>query len=190
VSVRPTYSTTPPTKVEQEAIAEALSDADALIESLEQLLAKKRHLKQGAMQELLTGKKRLPGLIVSTGPNLMSHLLFSFEGEHWICSTGFCVVRCREGATHPGYVYFHMFAGVVACQIEALLTGSNYPAINSGDVRALQIPFPEYEEQSAIATVLSEMDAELAALESKLAKARQIKQGMMQELLTGRIRLI
>jgi type I restriction enzyme S subunit len=248
----------PPTKVEQEAIAEALSDADDLIESLEQLLAKKLQIKQGAMQELLTGKKRLPGfsgewevkrlgdvadtdpenlgadtrpnfafnyialedvdegtlrshseqvfqtapsrarrklrkfdVIVSTvRPNLMSHLLFSFEGEHWICSTGFCVVRCREGATHPGYVYFHMFAGVVACQIEALLTGSNYPAINSGDVRALQIPFPEYEEQSAIATVLSEMDAELAALESKLAKARQIKQGMMQELLTGRIRLI
>ena len=51
----------PPTKAEQEVIAEALSDADALIESLEQLLAKKRHLKQGAMQELLTGKKRLPG---------------------------------------------------------------------------------------------------------------------------------
>ena len=51
----------PPTKAEQEAIAEALSDADALIESLEQLIAKKRHLKQGAMQELLTGKKRLPG---------------------------------------------------------------------------------------------------------------------------------
>ena len=51
----------PPTKAEQEAIAEALSDADALIESLEQLLAKKRHIKQGAMQELLTGKKRLPG---------------------------------------------------------------------------------------------------------------------------------
>ena len=48
----------PPTKAEQEAIAEALSDADALIESLEQLLAKKRHLKQGAMQLLLTGKKR------------------------------------------------------------------------------------------------------------------------------------
>ncbi len=51
----------PPTKVEQEAIAEVLSDADALIESLEQLLAKKRDIKQGAMQELLTGKKRLPG---------------------------------------------------------------------------------------------------------------------------------
>jgi len=50
-----------PALAEQKAIAEALSDADALIESLEQLIAKKRHLKQGAMQELLTGKKRLPG---------------------------------------------------------------------------------------------------------------------------------
>src|SRR5205823_4563602 len=51
----------PPTKAEQEAIAEALSDADTLIESLDQLIAKKRKLKKGAMQELLTGKKRLPG---------------------------------------------------------------------------------------------------------------------------------
>ena len=59
--VRAAFVPLPPTKAEQEAIAEALSDADALIDSLEQLLAKKRHLKQGAMQELLTGKKRLPG---------------------------------------------------------------------------------------------------------------------------------
>ena len=51
----------PPTKAEQEAIAAALSDADALIDSLEQLIAKKRHIKQGAMQELLTGRKRLAG---------------------------------------------------------------------------------------------------------------------------------
>ena len=57
----------PPTKAEQEAIAEALSDADALIESLEQLIAKKRQIKQGAMQELLTGKKRLPGFATKPG---------------------------------------------------------------------------------------------------------------------------
>ena len=99
-------------------------------------------------------------------------------------------MRCREGVTHPRYVYFHMFAGCVARQIEALLTGSNYPAINGSDVRALQIPFPDYEEQAAIAAILSDMDAEIAALEAKLAKARGIKQGMMQELLTGRIRLV
>lgn len=248
----------PHTKAEQEAIAEALSDTDALIEALEQLLAKKRHLKQGAMQELLTGKRRLPGfsggwgvrrlgevadtdpdnlgsdtrsnftfnyivledvdagkltsyseevfgtapsrarrhlrkgdvLVSTVRPNLMSHLLFNGSDANWVCSTGFCVVRCRKGISHPSYVYSHMFAGCVARQIEALLTGSNYPAINSGDVRALQIPFPDYEEQTAIATVLSDMDEEITALETKLAKARQLKQGMMQELLTGRIRLV
>jgi len=248
----------PPTSTEQEAIAEALSDADALIVSLEQLLTKKRQLKQGAMQELLTGKKRLPGFIgelemkrlgdvvdtdpenlgndtnpnfafnyialedvergflrghseqvfanapsrarrklrlndvlVSTvRPNLQSHLLFRREGGNWVCSTGFCVVRCRKGVTHPGYVFFHLFANCVNRQIEALLTGSSYPAINSRDVRALEIPFPDYNEQAAIAAILSDMDAEIAALEAKLAKARHLKQGMMQELLTGHIRLI
>jgi Type I restriction modification DNA specificity domain len=79
---------------------------------------------------------------------------------------------------------------VVSRQIEALLTGSNYPAIKSGDVRALQIPFPEYDEQTAIAATLSDMDAEIAALEEKLANARGLKQAMMQELLIGRIRLV
>lgn len=248
----------PPTKAEQEAIAEALSDADALIESLSSLIAKKRQIKQGAMQELLTGKKRLPGfsgewevkrlgdvadtdsenlgsdtrqnysfnyialedvdegvlrsyseqvfqsapsrarrkirqgdvLVSTVRPNLKSHLLFSTSGDNWVCSTGFCVVRCRKGVTHPYFVFSHMFTGTVMQQLEALLTGSNYPAINSGDVRALEISFPEYEEQTAIAAVLSDMDAEIAALEEKLAKARAIKQGMMQELLTGRIRLV
>jgi hypothetical protein len=136
-------------------------------------------------------KLRKGDVLVSTvRSNLMSHLLFPIEGDHWVCSTGFCVVRCREGVSHPGYVYFHMSAGCVARQIEALLTGSNYPAINGSDVRALQIPFPEYKEQTAIAAALSEMDAEITALEAKLTKARQLKQGMMQELLTGRIRLV
>ena len=60
-TIRNTQIPLPPTKAEQEAIAETLTDTDALIESLEQLIAKKRHIKQGAMQELLTGKKRLPG---------------------------------------------------------------------------------------------------------------------------------
>jgi len=248
----------PPTKAEQQAIAEALTDADSLIESLEQLLTKKRQIKQGAMQELLTGKKRLPGfsgewevrrlgdvadtdpenlrsdtrpsftfnyialedvdvgtlnsyseqvfrtapsrarrllrrhdvLVSTVRPNLMSHLLFAGDGDNWVCSTGFCVVRFREGVSHPRYVYFHMFAACVARQIEALLTGSNYPAINGGDVRALRIPFPDYDEQAAIAAILSDMDGEIATLATKLAKAQLIKQGMMQELLTGRIRLV
>lgn len=247
-----------PPKVEQQAIAEALSDADALIESLDQLIAKKRQIKQGAMQELLTGKRRLPGfsgkwearylselaeidpeqlggntqfdyefkyisledvdcgslrghslqvfgsapsrarrrlrvddLLVSTvRPNLKSHLWFRDRTANWVCSTGFSVVRCFESLSHPGYVFAHLFAESISKQIDTLLTGSNYPAINSRDVRQLKIPVPSLEEQTAIATVLSDMDTELAALESRLAKARQIKQGMAQALLTGGIRLL
>ena len=136
-------------------------------------------------------KLRPNDVLVSTvRPNLQSHLLFKEDAGRWVCSTGFCVVRYREGVTHPGYVFFHLFAGCVNKQIDALLTGSNYPAINSGDVRALLIPFPTLAEQTAIAAVLSDMDAEIAALEAQRDKTRALKQGMMQELLTGRIRLI
>jgi type I restriction enzyme S subunit len=248
----------PPTIDEQRAIAGALSDVDGLIGALDQLIAKKRDLKQAAMQQLLTGQKRLPGfhsewvvkelgkvaevdveslgsstspdyefnyisledvdagvlrsssvqvfgaapsrarrilrkgdiLISTVRPNLKSHLLFTIDAPHWVCSTGFAVVRCREGVTHPGYVFSHLFGYSVSQQIDALLTGSNYPAINSGDVRALGIPVPEYAEQTAIAEVLSDMDAELAALEQRRDKTRALKQGMMQELLTGRTRLV
>ena len=248
----------PPTKAEQEAIAEALSDTDAWIESLEQLIAKKRRIKAGTSQALLTGKQRLPGfsgewemktlgdivdtdpenlgsntlpdysfnyisledvnkgtlcgsseqnfvsapsrarrilrkndvLVSTVRPNLKSHLLFNLELPNWICSTGFCVVRCRKGISNPKYIYAHIFAHTVNSQIDTLLTGSNYPAINSRDVRALKIPTPEYAEQTAIAAILTDMDTEIDALEAKLSKARQIKQGMMQELLTGKTRLV
>lgn len=243
---------------EQHAIAQALSDVEALLGELDRLIAKKRDLKQAAMQQLLTGQTRLPGfsgewemkrlgdvtdtdpenlgsttrpdfmfnyisledvdqgtlrgcseqvfrtapsrarrklrdkdvLVSTVRPNLKSHLLFRDDGRTWVCSTGFCVVRCREKETHPGYIFFHMFAHPVARQIEALLTGSNYPAINSGDVRALKIPVPAFDEQAAIATILSDMDAELAALEQRRDKTRALKQATMQELLTGRIRLV
>ncbi|MGF6230991.1 type I restriction enzyme S subunit [Inquilinus ginsengisoli] len=243
---------------EQHAIAAALSDADALIASLDALIAKKRDLKQATMQQLLTGKTRLPGfkgkwetkplgdvsvvdpenlsartnqhyafkyisledvslgelisfsqlrfysapsrarrkiipgdILVSTvRPNLQSHLLFLNESPDWICSTGFSVVRCVSEKSHSGYIFQHFFGHVISEQIGKLITGSNYPAISSNDVRALQIPMPAIDEQAAIAAILSEMDAELAALESKREKVRALKQGMMQELLTGRIRLI
>ena len=243
---------------EQRAIAAALSDVDGLLGGLDRLIAKKRDLKQAAMQQLLTGQTRLPGfrgewevkrlgdvvetdpenlgsdtrpdfrfnyialedvdcgflrshseqlfgsapsrarrklrpndvLVSTVRPNLQSHLLFKAVDGSWVCSTGFCVVRCRDGVTHPGYVFFHLFAGCVNRQIDALLTGSNYPAINSGDVRALQIPFPSHAEQTAIAEVLSEMDGELAVLEQRREKTRALKQAMMQELLTGRTRLV
>jgi type I restriction enzyme S subunit len=247
-----------PSPSEQRAIAVPLSDVDGLIFSLEKLIAKKRDLKQAAMQQLLTGQTRLPGfngewevkrlgdvtdvdpenlgsdtrpeytfnyisledvdsgtlnshselvfrtapsrarrklrkgdvLVSTVRPNLKSHFLFGSNEDHWVCSTGFAVVRCRERISDPGYIFFHMFGGRVSRHIDTLLTGSNYPAINSGDVRALEIPFPEYNEQTAIAAVLSDMDGEIAALEQRLAKTRALKQGMMQELLTGRTRLV
>jgi type I restriction enzyme, S subunit len=136
-------------------------------------------------------KLRVRDVLVSTvRPNLQSHLFFGNEVGDWVCSTGFCVVRCRQGVTNPGYVFSHLFADGVNRQIDALLTGSNYPAINSGDVRALQIPIPDYDEQTAIAQVLTDMDAELAALEQRREKTRALKQAMMQELLTGKTRLV
>jgi type I restriction enzyme S subunit len=134
---------------------------------------------------------RTGDILVSTvRPNLQSHLLFASKQPNWVCSTGFSVVRCRSQEADPGYVYHHMFGHCVAKQIEAVLTGSNYPAINGRDVKALEIPMPKLHEQTAIASILSAMDAEIVLLEAQLAKYRQIKQGMMQNLLTGRIRLI
>lgn len=243
---------------EQRAIAAALSDVDGLLSGLDRLIAKKRNLKQAAMQQLLTGQTRLPGfhdewevkrlgdvvdtdpenlgsntrqdftfnyialedvdrgvlrsyseqafggapsrarrrlrindILVSTvRPNLQSHLLFGCQIGDWVCSTGFCVVRCRERVSNPAYVFSHLFADSVSRQVDALLTGSNYPAINSKDVRELQIPMPDYVEQTAIAGVFSDMDAELAALEARRNKTRALKQAIVQELLTGRIRLV
>jgi type I restriction enzyme S subunit len=243
---------------EQRAIAAALSDVDALISSLDKLIAKKRDIKQAAMQQLLTGRRRLPGfsgrweerrledvaaldsenlggdtprdyefnyvsledvnrgilrgyanqlfssapsrarrvirsgdvLVSTVRPNLGSHLLFKSSSPDWICSTGFSVVRCVEDAACPGYVFYHLFGDYVTRQIDAQLTGSSYPAISSKDVGNLRMPFPSIDEQRAIASVLSDMDAEIEALERRRDKTWLLKQGMMQELLTGRVRLV
>lgn len=230
-----------PTKAEQVAIADALSDGDALLESLEQLLAKKRQIKQGAMQELLTGKKRLPGFgggwkvrrlgeiaHIKTGSrnnqdkaqdgeypffvrsatieriNSYSYdceaILVPGEGGigsifHYI--TGRFDVHQRVYAitqfvanTSGKFVYFYMARsfGTHAMEnsVKATVDSLRLPTFQNFE---LNLPHT-LQEQTAIAAILSDMDAEIAALEAKLAKARQIKQGMMQELLTGRIRLV
>ncbi|TKB94160.1 MAG: restriction endonuclease subunit S [Nitrospira sp.] len=249
----------PPTKAEQEAIAEALSDADALIESLEQLLAKKRQLKQGAMQELLTGKKRLPGFsgkwevkrigeftdctAGGTPSTLIPaywngsirwmssgelNLKFANEVEGRITEDG---LRNSSAQLVPvksvliGLAGQGKTRGTVAMNLVELCTNQSVAAIfpnssfvseylyynldaryeelrglSSGGagrgglnltlIKSISVPFPCFDEQAAIAAILSDMDAEIAALEAKLAKACQLKQGMMQELLTGRIRLV
>ncbi|MGD0496875.1 MAG: restriction endonuclease subunit S [Bryobacteraceae bacterium] len=247
----------PQNRVEQEAIAGALSDADALIESLEKLIGKKRHLKQGAMQELLTGRKRLPGfsgkwssktigdlanmsraaINPATRPETVyvHYSLPAFDAgavpvkepgcligsnkllvpqfavllsklnpriprvwvpaqipDNAVCSTEFLVLTPREG-TDRNYLAALCLSKEVRFKMKLNATGTtgSHQRVHPPQVMVIQIAVPEDKgEQTAIATVLSDMDAEMAALETKLAKARQIKQGMMQSLLTGRIRLV
>jgi type I restriction enzyme, S subunit len=255
----------PPTKVEQEAIAEVLSDADALIESLEQLLAKKRHLKQGAMQELLTGKKRLPGFgdewtvtqlstlgstfggLVGkvkgdfgqgdakyiTFMNIMTNVVIDcgafefvnvkpvesqnrvvkgdlfFNGssetpeEVGMCSVlmqevqdvflnSFCFgFRFRDGVRANGLYFAYYFRSQEGSELlKSLAQGATRYNLSKTALLRVSFPLPSFDEQIAISSVLSDMDTEIAALEDRLAKARSLKQGMMQELLTGRIRLV
>ena len=253
----------PPTKVEQEAIAEALSDADALIESLEQLITKKRQIKQGAMQKLLTGKRRLPGFSGEWETKLLGEVIAScssgatpyrgrsdyYKGKvKWITSGELnynLITETLEHISdeavehtnlkiHPVGTFLMAITGLEAagtrgaCGIVGSLATTNqscmavYPTselkteylyhyyVFRGNELALQycqgtkqqsytaklvklLPIdlpPSVEEQTAINNVLSDMDSEITVLEDKLAKARQLKQGMMQELLTGRTRLV
>jgi type I restriction enzyme S subunit len=267
----------PSTKAEQNAIAEALSDADSLIESLEQLLAKKRDLKQGAMQELLTGNRRLQGHQKADARS--KHTEIGTIPEDWGVSTIGKLATTSSGTTPPRAMaerYFHngtipwvktldlnnssirsvdemvtpaalaetslqlyppgsvlvaMYGGhnqigrtglllepatvnqaLTAIRPEGQRLNSEYllrvlnynveywksvasssrkdPNITGKDVQQFPLAVPPLAEQAAIATILADMDAEITVLESNLTKARQLKQGMMQELLTGRIRLI
>jgi type I restriction enzyme S subunit len=242
----------PPTVVEQEAIAEALSDADALIESLEQLLVKKRQIKQGAMQELLTGKERLPGFTSKWKQKLFGEIAqlrkqridprraessqFCIELEHieqgtgflggytatgeesslksvfqkddvlfgklraylrkyWladrtgVCSTEIWVLMANAASLIPPYL-FQLVRTDRFIEAASTAYGTHMPRSDWKVVKDFELLIPPPEEQTVIADVLSDMDAEIAAVETKLTKARQIKQGMMQELLTGRIRLV
>jgi type I restriction enzyme S subunit len=254
--VRETKVPLPPTKAEQEAIAEALSDTDAFIESLEQLIAKKRQIKQGAMQELLIGKKRLPGFEVKHGykhtevgmipedwdfdyiENLARITTgsrntqdrvddgqypffvrsqtverinsYSFDGEAVLTAgdgvgTGKVfhyingkfdvhqrVYRISEfSAKTNGYFFYLYFSSRFYNRIMQMTAKSSVDSVRREMIARMLILLPPTKgEQEAIGTIISDMDAEIAALEAKLAKARRIKQGMMQELLTGRVRLV
>ena len=241
---------------EQERIAEALSDVDGMISSLEKLIAKKKALKQGAMQELLTGKKRLPGftgdwahmelgkygsLMKETiNPQLYSSEYFweysmpAFdEGRTPIKQKGadmhsnrtvicgkvllfnklnvrqkriWLIDQCRDSAVcsseflpyKSGAINLELLSQIlytdkVTLEFIGMSTGTS-----NSQKRITPDAFLEYKvylpvnekEQAAIANVFSCMDNEIEALEQKLEKTRQIKQGMMQQLLTGKIRLL
>ena len=130
-------------------------------------------------------------LMSAVRPNLKGHLLFSGQVPNAVCSTGFLVLRAKDGLCEPGFLFAHLMGPVVGTQVEKALVGSNYPALNSRDVELISIPCPPtMQEQHAIAEVLSDMGAEISALVQRRDKTRAIRQGMMQELLPGRTRLI
>lgn len=257
-----------PSKPEQEAIAQSLTDIDELILSLEKLVAKKKAIKQGAMQELLTGKRRLPGfsgewetkkledycslitkqtgfdysayikpaLITRKMPNTVPMIQtinfrgrkFTFETDYYIPQSVAmqfpnivlnkkCVLFSIVGASvgnvglYPGnitafcggaigitrfrneqdaeWVFNYMSSPDGQSQIQYVTKGGAQATVTIADIRNFKIPTPEKGERDAISSILENMDHEIEVLEEKLAKYRQVKQGMMQQLLTGKIRL-
>ncbi len=245
-----------PSPVEQRAIAAALSDIDRLIEALDKKIAKKRLIKQGAMQQLLTGKKRLPGFtdpwvekrlgeigvwvkgqslskndIIPNGKNICIHYgeLFSYgevitlpvsrtncqpttislgneilfpdsdvtpDGlgrcsalliKGVIIGSGINVLR-HKPLYDTSFVSYSI--NINRSKIIDRVTGTTVKHINSKELSEIMINIPKNkEEQTAIATILTDMDKEIADLEAKRDKYRLLKSGMMQKLLTGQIRL-
>jgi type I restriction enzyme S subunit len=259
----------PPDKAEQRAIAEALSDVDGLLGAMEALIAKKRAIKQATMQQLLTGKTRLPGFSGEwETKRLGRHVRFLRHGTHSRAdltadepvrnlhygdihtstdvffnaretsmprlavhraagldrledgdlvlvdasedldgvgksleltgTTGIDVVaglhtiaaRFDKSVLADGFKGYLQFCPAFRQQLTRLAAGTKVYATNRAHIASVEMSLPHPDEQTAIATVLSDMDAEIAALESRRDKTRAIKQGMMQQLLTGRVRLV
>lgn len=250
----------PPTETEQRAIAQALSDVDALLATLDKMIAKKRDLKQATMQQLLTGETRLPGFsgewevkrleelaeirsggTPSTGepsfwdgdiPWCTPTDITALNGHKYLRETsrlitplglnassaemipaqsvvmtsratiGECAINAVPLSTNQGFKNFIPFVktdvdflyyllGTQKQGLIALCGGSTFLEIGKTQLAAYEVRLPSTKaEQTAIATVLSEMDSELSVLESRRDKTRNIKQAMMQELLTGKTRLV
>ncbi|KXK00593.1 MAG: type I restriction enzyme, S subunit [Nitrospira sp. OLB3] len=252
-----------PPPAEQRAIVGALSDVDALIASLEQLIAKKRDLKQATMQQLLTGKTRLPGFggqwdvkqlgeiaNVKTGPfgsslhesdyvqegtpiitvehlgelgvihfNLplvsdsdyqrlrayslqIGDIVFSRVGsvdrnalirsdeEGWLFSGRLLRVRPDRRKAVAPFLSYQFHGERFKSLVRNVAVGQTMACLNTQILKSIAVVLPSLGEQTAIAAVLSDMDAEIAALEQRLAKTHDLEQGMMQELLTGKTRLV
>lgn len=235
----------PKTIAEQRAIAEALSDIDGLIAALDKKIAKKRLIKQGAMQQLLTGKKRLPGFTdlwvekklgeignIKMGQS-PSSIFYNFEGKGLPliqgnadivnrksivrmftsqitkqCEAGDILLSVRAPVGTVGKASSESCIGRGICAIKyandyiyqyfifiennwnQYSKGSTFDSINFDELYDIKIKLPcSNNEQTAIATILTDMDKEIADLEAKRDKYRLLKSGMMQKLLTGQIRL-
>lgn len=258
----------PSTKTEQTAIANALSDADTLIQSLTRLIAKKRQIKQGAMQTLLNPyengrlkdgwgfvtygdafnflvtasfsrnelsssgeygyihygdihtlwdgfvdfkKDFVPAIsqtkaknyvVVNDGDLIMADASEDYDGigksveikgignRKVISGLHTFLLRDKRGVFVNGYKGYIQSSRFVKKQLDKLATGLKVYGVSKTNLKVIEIPLPPKNEQTRIATILSGMDTEIAALGTKLAKYQHIKQGMMQNLLTGKIRLI
>ena len=233
----------PHDKAEQQRIASALSDADALVAELDALIEKKRAIMAGTMQELLTGKRRLQGfsepwvermleeiclrhdnlripvkasdrkagytpyygangiqdyvegythdgesiLIAEDGANDLDNYPVNFAvGKIWVNNHAH-VVKAKEEFI---YSYF-LYLALKQCNFNDVIVGSSRAKLNASSLMQINVKYPSsLAEQRAIASILSDMDAEIAELEAKRDKYKEVRQGMMQQLLTGKIRLI
>ena len=228
---------------EQKAIAEALSDVDDLITALDKKIAKKRLVKQGAMQELLTGKKRLPGFkeeweekkvkdifkvtrgyVLSTNKTVerpdgyykypvyssqtQNNGIMGYYSEYlfndaitWTTDGAnagevnlrrgkfYCTNVCGVLINEEGYSN-DCIASIINMVAKSYVSYIGNPKLMNNVMAEINICIPSsIEEQQAIATILSDMDKEIADLEAQRDKYLLLKSGMMQKLLTGQIRL-
>ena len=258
-----------PSLEEQQKIASVLYDMDAMLDLLEKQISKKKAIKQGAMQELLTGKKRLPGffgewqsfvfgdlfdfipnnaftraqmdvsgrvknihygdILTKYGayisadskdiPYIAKEIdLSRFSEKCYLQSGDLVIADTAEDETvgkalevinvecpvlagqhtllcRPKVRFAEKFLGYylnAACYHDQLLpyiVGTKVSSVSKASIAQTKLVVPKYEEQQAISSILADMDDEITELEHKLAKYRQVKQGMMQQLLTGKIRL-
>lgn len=128
-------------------------------------------------------------LMATVRPNLQGHCYINKDVKNYVCSTGFAVISEKENISNNLYIYPHLFTKKLNKQIEDCLVGSNYPAINSSDVKSLKIPLPPIEEQGKIACVLATCDEEIKLWFDKLTILERQKKGLMQKLLTGKWRV-
>jgi type I restriction enzyme S subunit len=223
---------------ERDSIVAVLAGFNGLIASLEKLIAKKRAIKQGAMQELLTGKRRLPGfngkwetkklgeIAEIYQPLTISQEQFTDDGylvygangivgryhkynhelwqttitcrgstcgtvnktvdKSWITGNAMVMNVDSNDSIDKLFFYFLLFKQ----DFKNCITGSGQPQIVRAPLAEFEVSFPkEKAEQQAIAQVLSDMDTEIEQLEQGLTKYKMLKQGMMQVLLTGKVRL-
>lgn len=221
-----------PPLAEQRRIAEVLGKTDEYIEALKKLIEKRKNVKRGAMQELLTGKRRLPGFEGEWVEKRLGEVVKIGNGKDYkhlgsgdipVYGTGGLMTRVNDflhdGPTvcfgrkgtidepqyHEGKIwtvdtlfYTYDFTDVDAKWLfyrSQLIDWMSYnaasgvPSLTANTIESIKVLMPIFPKQKAIAKVLSEMDEGIEALEKKLKKVEAIKEGMMQDLLTGKVRL-